>query len=310
MNLHTILGAGGAISNELLPVLVNNNEQVRLVSRHPKDIPGAENVAADITSYQQTLNAVKGSSVVYLLIGLAYNINVWKEQWPKIMVNVINACKEANAKLIFFDNVYMYGKAEGIMTEETPFNPCSKKGKVRAAIVTQLLNEIKAGTITALIARSADFYGPAGDKTSVPNILVFSNFKKNKPARWLVNADVEHSFTFIPDAAKALYLLAKDESAFNQTWHLPTKSNPLTGKEFIQLSAKAMHRPFSFSVLSKWMVRLAGLFSRPIGESYEMLYQNRFPYIFDSSKFEKYFNFKPASYEEGISKTAGSYQGI
>ena len=33
------------------------------------------------------------------------------------------------AKLIFFDNVYMYGKVNGIMTEETAFNPCSKKEK-------------------------------------------------------------------------------------------------------------------------------------------------------------------------------------
>jgi hypothetical protein len=45
------------------------------------------------------------------------------------MDNAIEACKRARAKLIFFENVYMYGKVSGPMTEETPFNPCSKKGE-------------------------------------------------------------------------------------------------------------------------------------------------------------------------------------
>ena len=52
------------------------------------------------------------------------------------MSNSIEACKRAGAKLIFFDNVYMYGKAGGPMTEETPFNPCSKKGEIRAKIAS------------------------------------------------------------------------------------------------------------------------------------------------------------------------------
>jgi nucleoside-diphosphate-sugar epimerase len=127
--MYTILGAGGTVANELTPVLVANKENVRLVSRKAKPVQGTTSIAADITDYQQTLNAVKGSSVVYLLAGLQYDISVWKIAWPKIMSNVINACKETNSKLIFFDNVYMYGKVDGVMTEQMPFNPCSKKEK-------------------------------------------------------------------------------------------------------------------------------------------------------------------------------------
>ncbi len=39
-------------------------------------------------------------------------------------------------------------------------------------------------------------------------------------------------------------------------------------------------------------------------EAYEMMYQDEFPFRFSSEKFEKAFNFKPTSYEEGIRKTA------
>src|SRR5690349_10590755 len=156
--LHSILGANGSIANELVPILISNNEKVRLISRNPKPVNNAEIVAADATNYDEVLKAVQGSDIVYLLIGLEYNINVWREKWPKIMRNAIDACKAANAKLIFFDNVYMYGKVDGVMTDETPFKPVSKKGEVRAEIATMLLDEIKAGKIKALIARAADFY--------------------------------------------------------------------------------------------------------------------------------------------------------
>src|SRR4051812_14068212 len=106
--LHTILGANGSIANELLPVLFQHNEKVRLVSRNPKPVKGAEAVTADATNYEQVLKAVEGSDIVYLLIGVEYKIKVWREQWPKIMRNAIEACKATNARLIFFDNVYMY----------------------------------------------------------------------------------------------------------------------------------------------------------------------------------------------------------
>ena len=279
----------------------------RIVSRNPQPVLGAEIVKADLIQYDQVLAAVNNSTIVYLVVGLKYNSKIWETEWPLVMNNVIQACKAVKAKLVFFDNVYMYGKVAGVMTEATAFNPNSKKGLVRAAIVEQLLNEMKTGALTALIARSADFYGPSADKNSVPNMLVFQNIMKKKNPQWLLNADLPHSFTFTTDAARALYLLAITENAYGQTWHLPTKDEPITGKTFIRLATTAMQVPNKYSILSKWMIRLAGLFIADIRETYEMLYQNEVPYIFDSSKFEKAFNFKPTSYEEGIQKTAAYF---
>ena len=135
-------------------------------------------------------------------------------------------------------------------------------------------------------------------------MLVFQNLKKKKKAQWLVNADVVHSFTYVPDAAKALYLLAKNEDAFAQTWHLPTAALPLTGKNFIQQAAAAMHAKDGVSVLSKTMLRIAGLFVKTIRESYELIYQSEFPYIFDSTKFTNRFKFNTTSYVQGIKETA------
>jgi len=197
----------------------------------------------------------------------------------------------------------MYGKVDGWMTEETPYHPISKKGEVRAAIATQLLNETKKGNLQALIARSADFYGPAGFKTSVPNMLVIGNLLKGKKPQWLGDADQPHSYTYVPDAAQALYLLAKKEDAFGQTWHLPTAGDPLTGREFIEHATTAMNKPVHFSTIPKWMLSMAGLFNRPMKELGEMFYQNDSPYLFDTTKFNKAFRFTPTTYTDGIKET-------
>ena len=304
----TILGAGGAIGNELVKLLAVRQKPFRLVGRNPRSVTGAtETVSADIADQEQTILAVAGSSVVHLLVGLKYDHKLWAEMWPRIMANTIEACKRAGAKLIFFDNVYMYGKVSGPMTEETPFNPCSKKGEIRAKIAASLISEWKSGSLTAMIARAADFYGP-DTRNGVPNILVFEPFAKNQKASWLVNDSVPHSYTYTVDAAQSLVLLAESPTAWNQTWHVQTRPNPPTGKEFVAMAAREFGIAPKHRVLGRPMIRLAGLFNSDIGESYEMLYQSDSPYLFDSSKFAKAFGFSGTPYEQGIETTAASFK--
>jgi nucleoside-diphosphate-sugar epimerase len=304
----TILGAGGVIGNEAVKLLSARKQPFRLVARNAHPVPdAAEVISADLSDKDQTIRAVAGSSIVYLLVGLKYDHKLWMEMWPRIMANTIEACKRSGAKLIFFDNVYMYGKVSGMMTEETPFNPCSKKGQVRAKVATSLVNEWKAGALTAMIARAADFHGPE-TPNGLPNALVFEPLAKNQKASWLANDSVPHSYTYTPDAARSLVTLAESESAWNQTWHVATSGNPPTGKEFIAMAAKELGVAPKYRVLSRPMVRLIGWFKPLVDEVYEMLYQNDSPYLFDSSKFERAFNFSATPYAEGIRATAASFQ--
>jgi len=290
-------------NNALTYELLKAGENVRLVSRSNSSISGTESFKADISSYEETLNSVQNSDVVYLCAGLAYDLKVWRELWPKIMQNAIDACKKVNAKLIFFDNVYMYGRVEGKMTEATPYNPCSRKGEIRSKIATLLEDEMKQKNIHAIIARSADFYGPYAAKTSVPYFLAIAKLMKGKKAQWLVDVNKLHSYTYTLDSAKALHLLSGRDECYNQVWHMPTCSPPISGKTFIELAAKELGVAPEYSVLKKWMVKTYGLFDKTVNESYEMLYQSEVEYYFDSTKFNDFFNYKPTAYPEGIQET-------
>ena len=304
MAIHTLLGGNGTIATELIPILQSKGHQIRLFSRKPKPVEGAENITGDVLNRDDVFQAVNGSEVVYLLVGLEYNKKIWKTSWPVIMRNTIDACKAAGARLVFFDNVYMYGIVKGKMTESTAFNPASIKGNIRAEVDGMLLKEMNDGSLQAIIAKSADFYGPRAKTTSVAGIMVFDKMKNGKTAQWFVNAKQPHSFTFTPDAAMGLYLLATTPTAYGQTWHLPTASPALTGNQFVTIAAKYMHVKDRVQVLPKWLIQLLGLFVPIMKELGEMAYQNEYSYEFDSTKFEKAFNLKPTGYEEGIRQTA------
>ena len=103
-------------------------------------------------------------------------------------------------------------------------------------------------------------------------------------------------------------LLAESESAWNQTWHVPTAPDPPTREQFIELVAKEFGTQPKYRVLTRPMLRVAGWFDTTVRELYEMLYQYEFDYIFDSTKFTTAFRFQPTSYAEGVRRTTQAYQ--
>jgi nucleoside-diphosphate-sugar epimerase len=308
--MHTILGANGAIASGIVKELHDKGQKIRLVSRNPKKINDTDELfPADLLIAEQVMNAVKGSEVVYLTAGLKYKTKIWQEQWPVLMQNVINACKEHGAKLVFFDNVYSYGLVKGLMTENTPLNPVSKKGEVRAKLTGMLMKEMQNG-LPVIIARAADFYGQVSP-LSVMNVLVFEKIAKGLKPMLLAKDNTRHSLTYIPDAGKATAMLGMSATAWNQVWHAPTAAEPLTGKEIVETAYKISGAPFKkYQLMPKWMMIIAGIFVPVLAESVEMMYQNEYDYLFDSTKFNKAFHFEPTPYLQGIKETLNGYRNM
>ena len=306
--MHTILGANGTIARGAAEELYKNNQKIRLVSRNPKKMHDSDElVQADLLDAAQTSNAIKGSDTVYLVTGLIYKTKIWQEQWPVLMQNVINGCKEHGAKLLFFDNVYSYGLVKGPMTESTPINPVSKKGEVRAGLVEMLMSEMKNG-LPVIIARAADFYG-SGSPLSFLNEIVIKKIAAGQKPMVLANANKLHSLTYIPDAGKATAMLGMSDNAWNQVWHVPTAGNPMTMKQIIEAASEiAGTKSSGYQLLPKWMIQLVGIFMPVLKESVEMLYQNEYDYIFDSTKFDTAFNFEPTPYLQGIKESLEFYR--
>lgn len=299
MNLQTIIGGNGTIGKEVAQQLHSMNIEVRIASRTPKKVNATDQVIEmDVFNEQSVSEAIKGSSVVYLILGLPYKDQVWLEGFPKAVRSVIDACQKEGAKLVYFDNVYMYGRVDGWMTEGLSNKPDSVKGTARMIAADLILEAIKSQELQAMICRSADFYGDYPYFDVIKQIAVA--LQKNKKAMLLFRDNKKHSLTYISDAAKAVAFLAQQSDAYQQIWHLPTDPNALTGKQLVELIAEILNKEPRFKVISKGLIKFISLFNGQLKELMKLSYQWENDYLFSSEKIEKKYNIKALSYKEGI----------
>jgi len=293
--VESILGFG-ATGQSLARALDQANIEYRVITRKQ----------ADLRSREATLRELWGSKIGYITLGLPYDSQTWLDDWPLIMTNLIDAASLTGTGLVFFDNVYMYGPVDGVMDEQTPWNPVTPMGKARAQTARLFIDAIEKGRINGLIARSADFYGH-GTPNAFTNRLVFERILGGKPPQWLCNLDQPHSLTYLPDIGRALEALAHADECWNQTWHLPTAAMPPTGREFIEEACAALGRPSEkMQTIRPWMLTLLGWFEPIMKEVRAGCYQFDRPYLFDSSKFERHF-FEATDYHDAIGEIARQY---
>ena len=300
--MQTILGANGQIAVELARELQRSyTSDLRLVSRNPRKINDTDTiVSADLLDARQTVEAVKGSSIVYFTAGLPPDTDLWERQFPTMLKNALDACRVTGARFAYFDNTYMYPQDTRLLTEQTPFAPVGRKGKVRAAMASMVLEEMARGEIPVVIGRAPEFYGP-GKTQSITNSLVIDNLKVGRKARVPVRDDTLRTLIWTPDASRGLATIANAPDAFGQTWHLPCCDDRPTYKAFVTMACEAFGRPLAYKVIDKWALVAAGIFSKQVRELRELLPRYEQDNLFDSTKFKRRFpEFAVTTYREGV----------
>jgi nucleoside-diphosphate-sugar epimerase len=300
--MQTILGANGQIATELARELRRGyTSDLQLVSRNPRKVNNSDKlVSANLLDAQQTLNAVRGSEVVYFTAGLPPDTELWEAQFPTMLKNALVAARTAGARFAYFDNTYMYPQDARQQKEDTPFAPVGRKGKVRAEMASMVLAEMARGEIPVLIGRAPEFYG-AGKTQSFTNALVIEKLQAGQKPSVPVRDDTRRTLIWTPDASRALAALGNTPDAFGQTWHLPCCDDRLTYKEFVAMAGEVFGREPSYRVLGKWTLTAAGLFSKQVREIRELLPRYEQDNLFDSTKFKRRFpEFEVTTYRQGL----------
>lgn len=298
--LHTVIGAAGAIGQATLLALQEKNLPVRAVNRST-EMEGVPTAFADMRQADDAQRAIAGSSHVYLCLGLPYRSDVWLRDWPVVMHNAIEACAKNDALLVFLDNIYMYGPPPLPVPfdEDTPQNPNTQKGNARKQTADLLLAAIAQGKVKGVIGRSADFYGEAA--VNSPFYISFlQRMLQNKPPQSLGAPHMPHTYAHAGDNGRALVMLAQASDTWGQVWHLPVGS-PITFEEVAQHMNQELDTDFSVQFLPAFLRKLLALFIRPLREANAMNYQFLHPYEMDDSKFRKRFpDFQVTPYKQGI----------
>jgi len=301
MSVHSVIGGNGTIGAVAVRHLAAAGCEVRIVQRHPRLIEGAVATAsADVFDLDGLTKAVEGSDVIYLILGLPYDAKVWLEGFPRAVSHAVEAARRVGARLVYFDNVYMYGPVQGVMTEDTPDNPTTQKGLARARAARVLIEAVEKGAIRGLIARSADFYGDYRPFDQVKAIA--EKLEKGRKAQLLLRADKVHSLTYIPDAGRAVAVLGQQADAFDAIWHMPTDPNALTGAQLVELIGALLGKEARHTVLPKLLLRMVGLFDGTVRGLLEMSYQFEQDYRVDSSKITQAYGLTATPMRQGLAE--------
>lgn len=273
---------------------------VRGVSRTGRGAPlaGVEYTRGDVTDRDQLHAICRDAAVLYSCVNVPY------PQWARMLVPIAEAALGAagahGARLVVMDNLYMYGPPEGAMTETTSRAARGPKGQLRARLEQLYLDAHRQGKAQVAIGRASDFYGPGGN--SVAMILALKPALGGKTASWLGSLDAPHTLNYLQDVGRALVTLGMRDDALGEIWHLPA-AEPLTGREFIEMVFREVGRPPKMRVITRAMIRLAGVFSPLIRETSEVLYQFERPFVMDATKFERAFGKQVTPHRDAIRET-------
>ena len=298
--LHVIFGTG-PLGRYTAEALIHKGHKVRLINRSGKmemKPKAAELATGDAYNFSETINLVKGATTIYQCAQPAYH--KWEHEFPKLQNAIMELAISSKSKLIVAENLYMYGKTNGhLMTENTPFNPCSKNGKVRAEMTKALFNAHSSGIIKIASVRGSDFFGPWEPNNGE---MIFKAALKKKPINMLGKLNQPHSFTYVKDFGNALAVAGTNDKALGKTWHVPS-GKAYTQQEIVDLISNYLGYELKTRTVGKLILNLIGIFRPSIKEVIEMLYQYESPFLMDASSMEKEFGLIATPFEQRISET-------
>ena len=306
--LHVVLGASGAVGGAVTRELIRQGARVRAVTRSSSgDIPeGAERVAADVSSVDQMRQVCADATEIYFCSNPLYTR--WETEFPPMLEGAIAGARESGAKLIVADNLYVYAPTTHPITEDLPWRPVTRKGRVRARMDERLMAASRAGEIRMAIGRASDYFGPGALNTALSGDYFFKAYFAGKPVDWPGRLDMPHSCSYIEDFGRGLVTLGQHERALGEVWHIPAVA-PLTGRQFLDMLFEAAGRRAQVRAASKAMLRVIGLFNPIIREMVEMAYEFEQPFVMDGSKFMRAFGGAPTPLPDAIRATVRWFEG-
>lgn len=301
--LHVLFGAG-QVGWTLARLLLDGGQRVRIARRSPSLGPeGADVMTGDASDPNFCVEAARGASTVYHCMNPPYDARAWADLVPRYMDNLIAAAARAGARLVVLDNVYMLGRPAGrSLDEQTPPNPCSRKGAIRARAAERLFQAHHRGEVRATSGRASDFYGPGGTLTHLGDHF-WRPALAGKRARVLVNPGMVHTYHYIPDVAAGLATLGTAaDDAYGQPWMLPCAPAETMRALVARLSRK-LGQEIRLGSVTRWMVKAIGVFVPLLREVDEMLYQWDEPFVINDAHFRKRFRQEPADAETAAADT-------
>ena len=301
----TVVFGNGTVGRLVTETLARRGDPVRVAQRsRPAELPASvDYVRCDVLDAGDVRRAVRGATRVLLSVAFPYDSRVWAAAWPSTMRNVVEACADVGARIVFIDNLYQLGPQIEPRRENMPLS--NTGGKPAALAETTRIWQAASDRVRFAALRCSDFYGP-GVAVSYLGATGFGQTAKGKAAQ-LVSPDTPHDFAYVPDIARAaVALLDAPDDAFGQVWNMPCAPTR-TPRAILALGAAAIGKRPKVVAIPLWLLPLGGLMIRFLREVADVAFTWDRPYQIDSSKFVRRFGFTPTPFEVGAPAAARAF---
>ncbi len=302
---HVILGAG-PVGLSVAAALVRRSESVTLVSRtRPPGLSApVEHITADARDADALARACAGAEVIYQCLGAPYHR--WREELPPLQRSAVAAARRAGARLVSFENVYMYGApGEAPFSETDSHEPCSEKGRIRTAMVEELQQLLARGELDVIHVRASDLFGPRMRASSLGDEFL-GRAVVGKTARGFGDLSAPHTWTFTADAGETLATIGTTAGTSRRVWHVPS-DRPRSQHEVAAELSRLLGRQVKVQATPRWLLRLIGLLRPQVGATVEMVYEFERPFIVGDEATRGALRVMHTPFTEALAQTVGWY---
>ncbi len=303
--LHVVLGAGPVGRAVAAELLRHPGTSVRVASRSGTAVPGAEACIADASDIARTVAVCDGAATVTFAAAPAYTR--WVQEFPALQQAAIRGAAATGAVLVSVENLYGYGRA-GTLRDGDAQTATTRKGRVRAAMSKDLFDAHARGEVRATALRASDLFGPDMG-TSALGDRVWPPLLAGKPIDWIGDPDAPHTFTYLPDFARALVRAGAEPAAWGRAWHVPSPQDRTPREVFDHAARIAGLPPPRIRRMPRALLRGLSFVSPLMREVAEMSYQFEAPFHMDASDWAATFADAATPWDAALHETLVAWGG-
>lgn len=302
-----VLGASGGVGGEVLRALRRRGWAIRALARNPQNasVDGVTWLRGDALVRDDVIAAAQGAQIIVHAVNPPGYRN-WAEQVLPMIDNTIAAAERSGARIVFPGTVYNYGPDAGaVISETSPQNPRTRKGKLRVAMEQHLSEAAAAGRARVLIVRAGDYFGPRSGNSWFSQGMV----KPGKPVRSIVYPgpfEIGHAWAYLPDVGETFASLLdkadrlKAFEAFHMRGHWLEP-----GVEMAYAIRQAVGRKdIPIRKLPWLLLRLVSPFNETLREMMELRYLWQRPLRLENGKLRAFLGEEPCTpLSDAVTKT-------
>lgn len=206
-----VLGATGGIGGAVAKRLVDAGWSIRALNRNAEKArasrPDYDWRQGDAMSGADVLAAAEGVQLIVHAVNPPGYRN-WGELVLPMLESTIAAARATGATILLPGTVYNFGPdAFPLLREDSPQNPVTSKGRIRAELERRLKAASEDG-VRVIIVRAGDFFGPDAANNWFSQGMV----KAGKPVDTVIypgRTGTGHQWAYLPDVAETMARLVE-----------------------------------------------------------------------------------------------------